>query len=186
MGTPCSDRTPGPWPSLAKSPPPPSAWPPLQFQVFLKQINSSLVDSNMLVRCVTLSLDRFENQVDMKGKKRLNADVSQSHCGCTGIKHPASCKETEISERHYTKHLHGWGQGSGALGDFHDFSLSSMLPLMGMCDILIKLFFFKKKKRHCCQQNAKTAHTLPFLAWNCLDEKDSSGEAWGGTGPEWD
>lgn len=41
----------------------------LQFQVFLKQINSSLVDSNMLVRCVTLSLDRFENQVDMKGKE---------------------------------------------------------------------------------------------------------------------
>lgn len=41
-----------------------------QFQVFLKQINSSLVDSNMLVRCVTLSLDRFENQVDMKGKER--------------------------------------------------------------------------------------------------------------------
>lgn len=40
----------------------------LQFQVFLKQINSSLVDSNMLVRCVTLSLDRFENQVDMKGE----------------------------------------------------------------------------------------------------------------------
>lgn len=39
----------------------------IQFQVFLKQINSSLVDSNMLVRCVTLSLDRFENQVDMKG-----------------------------------------------------------------------------------------------------------------------
>lgn len=77
----------------------------------------------MLVRCVTLSLDRFENQVDMKGKKRLNADVSQSYCGCTGIKHPASCKETEISERHYTKHPHGWGQGSGALGDFHDFSL---------------------------------------------------------------
>ncbi|KAK2109876.1 Short transient receptor putative channel 4-associated protein [Saguinus oedipus] len=37
-----------------------------KFQVFLKQINSSLVDSNMLVRCVTLSLDRFENQVDMK------------------------------------------------------------------------------------------------------------------------
>lgn len=78
MGAPCSDRAPWPWPSLAESPPPPSAWPPLQFQVFLKQINSSLVDSNMLVRCVTLSLDRFENQVDMKGKKRLNADVSQS------------------------------------------------------------------------------------------------------------
>jgi Trpc4-associated protein len=37
--------------------------------VFLKQINSSLVDSNMLVRCVTLSLDRFENQVDMKGEE---------------------------------------------------------------------------------------------------------------------
>lgn len=46
-----------------------------QFQVFLKQINSSLVDSNMLVRCVTLSLDRFENQVDMKGKKRPEANA---------------------------------------------------------------------------------------------------------------
>ena len=61
---------PRPWPSPAESPPPRSAQPPLQFQVFLKQINSSLVDSNMLVRCVTLSLDRFENQVDMKGKKK--------------------------------------------------------------------------------------------------------------------
>uniref|UniRef100_A0A7N4PMP5 Transient receptor potential cation channel subfamily C member 4 associated protein n=1 Tax=Sarcophilus harrisii TaxID=9305 RepID=A0A7N4PMP5_SARHA len=37
-----------------------------KFQVFLSQINSSLVDSNMLVRCITLSLDRFENQSDMK------------------------------------------------------------------------------------------------------------------------
>lgn len=49
-----------------------------QFQVFLKQINSSLVDSNMLVRCVTLSLDRFENQVDMKGKKRPEANADPS------------------------------------------------------------------------------------------------------------
>ena len=119
----------------------------------------------MLVRCVTLSLDRFENQVDMKGKKRLNADVSQSHCGCTGIKHPASCKETEISERHYTKHPHGWGQGSGALGDFHDFSLSSMLPLMGMCDILIKLFFFKKKKKDIVASKMQKQH-IPFLSWS--------------------
>uniref|UniRef100_A0A672SZQ7 Short transient receptor potential channel 4-associated protein-like n=1 Tax=Sinocyclocheilus grahami TaxID=75366 RepID=A0A672SZQ7_SINGR len=31
-----------------------------KFQVFLTQINSSLVDSNMLVRCIVLSLDRFE------------------------------------------------------------------------------------------------------------------------------
>lgn len=46
--------------------------------MFLKQINSSLVDSNMLVRCVTLSLDRFENQVDMKGQSRLEA-VWPSH-----------------------------------------------------------------------------------------------------------
>ncbi|XP_044520307.1 short transient receptor potential channel 4-associated protein isoform X3 [Gracilinanus agilis] len=37
-----------------------------KFQVFLNQINSSLVDSNMLVRCITLSLDRFESQSDMK------------------------------------------------------------------------------------------------------------------------
>lgn len=65
-----------PGPQLpAAGPPPPiphrpsEARAPFQFQVFLKQINSSLVDSNMLVRCVTLSLDRFENQVDMKGKK---------------------------------------------------------------------------------------------------------------------
>ncbi|XP_005986734.1 short transient receptor potential channel 4-associated protein isoform X2 [Latimeria chalumnae] len=35
-----------------------------KFQVFLNQINSSLVDSNMLVRCIALSLDRFENQTD--------------------------------------------------------------------------------------------------------------------------
>lgn len=41
----------------------------LQFQVFLTQINSSLVDSNMLVRCIVLSLDRFESQTeDVKGK----------------------------------------------------------------------------------------------------------------------
>ncbi|KAG9473804.1 hypothetical protein GDO78_004227 [Eleutherodactylus coqui] len=35
-----------------------------KFQVFLNQINSSLVDSNMLVRCIALSLDRFESQSD--------------------------------------------------------------------------------------------------------------------------
>ncbi|XP_062897018.1 short transient receptor potential channel 4-associated protein-like [Mobula hypostoma] len=35
-----------------------------KFQIFLKQINSSLVDSNMLVRCIVLSLDRFESQTD--------------------------------------------------------------------------------------------------------------------------
>uniref|UniRef100_A0A8C2DEA2 Transient receptor potential cation channel, subfamily C, member 4 associated protein a n=1 Tax=Cyprinus carpio TaxID=7962 RepID=A0A8C2DEA2_CYPCA len=40
-----------------------------KFQVFLTQINSSLVDSNMLVRCIVLSLDRFESQTeDVKGK----------------------------------------------------------------------------------------------------------------------
>lgn len=38
-----------------------------KFQTFLTQINSSLVDSNMLVRCIILSLDRFESQTkDMK------------------------------------------------------------------------------------------------------------------------
>ncbi|KAL4648955.1 short transient receptor potential channel 4-associated protein-like [Arapaima gigas] len=35
-----------------------------KFQIFLTQINSSLVDSNMLVRCIVLSLDRFESQTD--------------------------------------------------------------------------------------------------------------------------
>uniref|UniRef100_A0A8C9QV97 Transient receptor potential cation channel subfamily C member 4 associated protein n=1 Tax=Scleropages formosus TaxID=113540 RepID=A0A8C9QV97_SCLFO len=35
-----------------------------KFQTFLTQINSSLVDSNMLVRCIVLSLDRFESQTD--------------------------------------------------------------------------------------------------------------------------
>ncbi|KAF2988095.1 hypothetical protein EK904_009622 [Melospiza melodia maxima] len=38
-------------------------------KIFLNQINSSLVDSNMLVRCITLSLDRFENQSDAKGEQ---------------------------------------------------------------------------------------------------------------------
>uniref|UniRef100_A0A8C1QJY2 Transient receptor potential cation channel, subfamily C, member 4 associated protein b n=1 Tax=Cyprinus carpio TaxID=7962 RepID=A0A8C1QJY2_CYPCA len=38
-----------------------------KFQMFLTQINSSLVDSNMLVRCIVLSLDHFESQTkDMK------------------------------------------------------------------------------------------------------------------------
>nr|XP_055043966.1 transient receptor potential cation channel, subfamily C, member 4 associated protein b [Misgurnus anguillicaudatus] len=38
-----------------------------KFQMFMTQINSSLVDSNMLVRCIVLSLDRFESQTeDMK------------------------------------------------------------------------------------------------------------------------
>uniref|UniRef100_A0AAQ6AKM8 Transient receptor potential cation channel, subfamily C, member 4 associated protein a n=1 Tax=Amphiprion ocellaris TaxID=80972 RepID=A0AAQ6AKM8_AMPOC len=36
----------------------------LEFQTFLTQINSSLVDSNMLVRCIVLSLDRFESQTE--------------------------------------------------------------------------------------------------------------------------
>ncbi|XP_051529100.1 short transient receptor potential channel 4-associated protein-like [Myxocyprinus asiaticus] len=35
-----------------------------KFQVFLTQINSSLVDSNMLVRCIVLSLDRFESETE--------------------------------------------------------------------------------------------------------------------------
>uniref|UniRef100_A0A8C1QGT7 Transient receptor potential cation channel, subfamily C, member 4 associated protein b n=1 Tax=Cyprinus carpio TaxID=7962 RepID=A0A8C1QGT7_CYPCA len=35
-----------------------------KFQMFLTQINSSLVDSNMLVRCIVLSLDRFESQTN--------------------------------------------------------------------------------------------------------------------------
>ncbi|XP_010880195.2 transient receptor potential cation channel, subfamily C, member 4 associated protein a [Esox lucius] len=35
-----------------------------KFQTFMSQINSSLVDSNMLVRCIVLSLDRFESQTD--------------------------------------------------------------------------------------------------------------------------
>uniref|UniRef100_A0A673ZBF1 Transient receptor potential cation channel, subfamily C, member 4 associated protein a n=1 Tax=Salmo trutta TaxID=8032 RepID=A0A673ZBF1_SALTR len=35
-----------------------------KFQTFMTQINSSLVDSNMLVRCIILSLDRFETQTE--------------------------------------------------------------------------------------------------------------------------
>ncbi|TSM04885.1 Short transient receptor potential channel 4-associated protein [Bagarius yarrelli] len=35
-----------------------------KFETFLNQINSSLVDSNMLVRCIVLSLDRFEGQTE--------------------------------------------------------------------------------------------------------------------------
>ncbi|XP_075997030.1 transient receptor potential cation channel, subfamily C, member 4 associated protein a [Genypterus blacodes] len=35
-----------------------------KFQTFLTQINSSLVDSNMLVRCIVLSLDCFEIQTE--------------------------------------------------------------------------------------------------------------------------
>ncbi|KAK1156173.1 short transient receptor potential channel 4-associated protein-like [Acipenser oxyrinchus oxyrinchus] len=35
-----------------------------KFQIFLSQINSSLVDSNMIVRCIVLSLDRFESQTE--------------------------------------------------------------------------------------------------------------------------
>ncbi|XP_036387211.1 short transient receptor potential channel 4-associated protein-like [Megalops cyprinoides] len=35
-----------------------------KFQIFLTQINSSLVDSNMLVRCIVLSLDRFQSQME--------------------------------------------------------------------------------------------------------------------------
>lgn len=62
--------------------------------MFLKQINSSLVDSNMLVRCVTLSLDRFENQVDMKGKKNPSCLGESAHCGRASVKHPASHKDT--------------------------------------------------------------------------------------------
>ncbi|CAB1353523.1 unnamed protein product [Coregonus sp. 'balchen'] len=36
----------------------------VKFQTFMTQINSSLVDSNMLVRCIILSLDRFESQTE--------------------------------------------------------------------------------------------------------------------------
>lgn len=53
----------------------------VQFQMFLTQINSSLVDSNMLVRCIVLSLDRFESQTgDVKGgtfKSRPTATPNQ-------------------------------------------------------------------------------------------------------------
>ena len=69
MGVPCSDHTPWALAVFSREPAAPISLAPLQFQVFLKQVNSSLVDSNMLVRCVTLSLDRFESQVDVKGKK---------------------------------------------------------------------------------------------------------------------
>lgn len=66
--------------------------------MFLKQINSSLVDSNMLVRCVTLSLDRFENQVDMKGKEKPQCQGESAQCGHSGVRHPASSKETKRPE----------------------------------------------------------------------------------------
>ena len=50
-----------------------------QFQTFLTQINSSLVDSNMLVRCIVLSLDRFENQTeDVKGNPPTRDSTSIS------------------------------------------------------------------------------------------------------------
>ncbi|XP_070967610.1 short transient receptor potential channel 4-associated protein-like isoform X1 [Oncorhynchus clarkii lewisi] len=35
-----------------------------KFQTFMSQINSSLIDSNMLVRCIILSLDHFETQTE--------------------------------------------------------------------------------------------------------------------------
>uniref|UniRef100_A0A8C7G854 Transient receptor potential cation channel, subfamily C, member 4 associated protein a n=1 Tax=Oncorhynchus kisutch TaxID=8019 RepID=A0A8C7G854_ONCKI len=35
-----------------------------KFQTFMSQINSSLIDSNMLVHCIILSLDRFETQTE--------------------------------------------------------------------------------------------------------------------------
>ncbi|XP_071022906.1 short transient receptor potential channel 4-associated protein-like, partial [Oncorhynchus clarkii lewisi] len=37
-----------------------------KFQTFMTQINSSLVDSNMLVRCIILSLDRFVSVVEVQ------------------------------------------------------------------------------------------------------------------------
>lgn len=120
---------------FSREPTTPVSLAPLQFQVFLKQINSSLVDSNMLVRCVTLSLDRFENQVDMKGKRRLSAEVSPSIVVALVSNTQPLARRQKFESLH---NQHGWGQGSGSLGDFHEFSLSSMLPLMGMYDILIK------------------------------------------------
>ncbi len=44
--------------------------------MFLTQINSSLVDSNMLVRCIVLSLDRFESQTkDVKGLTQMTEQL---------------------------------------------------------------------------------------------------------------
>lgn len=114
---------------------------PTKFQVFLKQINSSLVDSNMLVRCVTLSLDRFENQVDMKGKKRPEHPCKCIQCGLAGVRHPAFSKETRKAGRSPTKHSCGWGQGGGSLGDFlccFYFPLWFVLPLLSMYNIVIR------------------------------------------------
>ncbi|XP_064849587.1 short transient receptor potential channel 4-associated protein-like [Oncorhynchus masou masou] len=37
----------------------------VNFQTFMTQINSSLADSNMLVRCIILSLDRFVSVVEV-------------------------------------------------------------------------------------------------------------------------
>lgn len=52
-----------------------------QFETFLNQINSSLVDSNMLVRCIVLSLDRFEGQTeDMKGANEVYKLINCSQC----------------------------------------------------------------------------------------------------------
>ena len=46
---------------------------------------------------------------------------------------------------------------------FMIFLLSSMLPLMGMCDILIKVFFFFFKKDIVASKMQK--QHIPFLSW---------------------
>lgn len=142
--------------------------------MFLKQINSSLVDSNMLVRCVTLSLDRFENQVDMKGKKRPERQCRSVQCGLAGVRHPAFIKETGKAGRSPTKLVCGWGQGGGAPGGFlccFYFPLWFMLPLLSMYYILIR------RKTVV----ATSIHKTFFLFWAAIawDEKDPGGDTRG-------
>lgn len=75
-----------------------------QFQRFLTQINSSLVDSNMLVRCIVLSLDRFESQTkDMKGVNEYSfqiysyTDETRKNIFCFSVAQWLKCFQNAVS-----------------------------------------------------------------------------------------
>lgn len=83
----------------------------------------------MLVRCVTLSLDRFENQVDMKGKKRSECQGKEVQCNHPGVRHPAFSRETRKAGSSHTKCPHGWGQDGGSRGDIFFTAFTSLYCL---------------------------------------------------------
>lgn len=128
----------------------------------------------MLVRCVTLSLDRFENQVDVKGEGQPWCQGGSVQCGHPGVRHPASSKGQKWQEvAAPNAHIGGFPV------DFlycSCFAPSNVLPLMSTYVLMkVKNPLLPEK---CKIQTHTHTHTCflsrPGIAW---DERASGCEA---------